>query len=109
MLLAPWVAGNPVTYYDYVGNWSALTIDEQQREEVGGLVVQAPEPGQSVNLNESVTATIAEGQPALAFSIPASGEEEISINVSPADGSELDPVINVYDSEGNLIDISDDQ
>lgn len=108
VLLAPWVEGNPITYYDYFGNWSALTLDEQQREEVGSLVVQVPEPGQSVNLNEAVTGTIGEDQPALAFSIPASGEEEINLTVSPAEGSELDPVINVYDGEGNLIAINDD-
>lgn len=106
--VAPWAKGNPVTYYGEYGNWTAMTVEEQQRQEIAGLVIEMPQPGQAVALNETGAGTITQDQPAVAFTIPASGEEEISIQAYPTDGSKVDPVLTVYDADGNLVATNDD-
>ncbi len=66
------------------------------------------EPIAAVSAGDEVTATISAAAPAVAFTIIPGDQEQIGIQVGPADGSALDPVLVVYDSGGSVIAFNDD-
>ena len=45
---APWLAGNPVSYFGAVGNWRDLTVDNSQWLQKRNLQVALPEPIQTI-------------------------------------------------------------
>lgn len=67
-----------------------------------------PEPIAAVSAGDEVTATISAAAPAVAFTTVPGDQEQIGIQVIPADGSALDPVLVVYDSGGSVIAFNDD-
>lgn len=105
--LAQWIDGNPITFYDPLGNWSSLIIDQAEQRSARGTDFVRPEASAQVAPGESISGTISDASPVVAYSVVA-GDDKVSILVSPADDSILDPVINVYDRNGALIAINDD-
>lgn len=76
---------------------------------IGSLAsLPRPEPIAAVTAGDEVTATISAETPAVAFTIVPGDQEQISLQVIPAEGSALDPVLVVYDGGGSVIAFNDD-
>ena len=76
---------------------------------IGSLAsLPMPEPIVAVSAGDEVTAMISAAAPAVAFTIVPEDQEQIGIQVIPAEGSALDPVLVVYDSGGSMIAFNDD-
>ncbi|MCZ7539895.1 MAG: SH3 domain-containing protein [Anaerolineae bacterium] len=76
---------------------------------IGSLAnLPLPEPIAAVTAGDEVTATISAATSAVAFTIVPGDQAQIGIQVGPAGGSALDPVLVVYDNGGSVIAFNDD-
>ncbi len=76
---------------------------------IGSLAnLPEPSPGPVVMPGEEVTATINSAAPVAVFTLQPGDPSPISVSVDPAPGSELDPILIIYDSTGNLLAFNDD-
>lgn len=76
---------------------------------IGSLAnLPEPAPGPVVMPGEEVTATINAATPVAMFTLQPDDPSPVSVSVDPAPGSELDPVLIIYDSMGNLLAFNDD-
>ena len=75
-----------------------------------GSLANLPEPSPSpvIMPGEEVIATINSAAPVAVFTLQSDDPSPISVSVDPAPGSELDPVLIIYDSAGNLLAFNDD-
>ncbi len=67
-----------------------------------------PEPVISVAPDEEAVVTLDASTPAAAFTIGPGSHEYIALRAAPAEGSEIDPILIVYDTSGTMLGFNDD-
>lgn len=107
--LSSTVKGTPDDYYGFISNWTTLTVDNSERLKAFGInPIEKPTATDTLQLNKSLKGAITETEKAMAFIINTSDGKPLNVAVIPSNGSKLDPVIVVYDANGQQIAMNDD-
>lgn len=85
-----------------------LTVDNDLWMKTRGTAIPLPEPDTTLSFNTPAKGKISNITPAVAFSLPASGKNAVSVVVRRDTNSILDPIVAAFDNKGGLITTNDD-